>query len=50
MRRITGTLHEDQYTFLREIFRAKIVENIITHFMFKNFFFLNRAVYNNVKK
>ena len=52
---MAGTLHEDQYTSLitsRSIlFRVKNVsdkscsENQNTRFVFSNFFFLNRAIY-----
>ena len=54
MRRITGTLHEDQCTFLiisrsvlltmRNVSDKSCRENQNTDFMFHNFFFLNRAV------
>ena len=51
---MTGTLHEDQYTFLIimsldssyeewELFQTKVVEKIKTHFMFNKFCFANRA-------
>jgi len=39
-----GTVHEDKYTFLREMFRATLVEKITTHFMFKAFFFLKWCI------
>jgi hypothetical protein len=52
--RITGTLHEDQYTLLitrspillriRNV-SAKAVRKIKTYFVFSNFFLGNRAVY-----
>ena len=55
MTRITGTLHEDQYTFIvissRNILRKrnvsdKFVTKIKTHFKFNNvFFFENLAFY-----
>jgi len=41
---MTGTLHEDQYTFLiisrfleYEMIQTKVVEKIKTHFVFNNF-------------
>jgi len=52
--KIKGTLHEQQYTFLiishsdvlrTKVFQTKVVEKIETHFVFNNFFFQNRAVY-----
>jgi hypothetical protein len=54
--RITGTLHEDQYTFLiispsfllrmRNVPDKSYRENLNTHFTFSNLSFLkNRAVY-----
>ena len=56
MKRIKGTLHENQYTFLiisrsillrmRNVSDKSCRENQLTHFVFSNFFFLeNRAVY-----
>jgi len=52
MTRITGTLHEDQYTFMisvaqfvlhREMFRTNVVEKIKAHIVCSIIFF-NRAV------
>jgi hypothetical protein len=53
--RISGTLHEDRYKFLSAsrafLLRMKNLsdkscrENQNTHFVFNNFFFENRAVY-----
>jgi len=59
--RITGTLHEDQYTFfiisrsfllwMRNVLEQSCRENQNTHFMFGNvFFFENCAVYEIVWK
>ena len=55
MTRITGTLHEDQYTFsiiprsrllrIRNLSNKRCRENWNTCFVFNKFFFLNRAVY-----
>ena len=52
---MTGTLHEDQHTFLimsrsdlrrmRNVSDRSCRENQNTHFVFNNFFFDNRAVY-----
>ena len=52
---ITGILHEDQYTFLtisrsvllrmRNISEKSCTENQNTRFMFVDFFFENRALY-----
>jgi len=48
---ITGTLHEEQYTFMMISFsvllrmkmsQTKLVENIKTHFMYNNFFFFQK--------
>jgi hypothetical protein len=50
MTRIKGTIHEDQYTFLREMFRAKLVEKIEKHVLCSKTYFENRAVYDNVGK
>jgi len=57
---ITGTLHEDRYTFLiisrSVLFRMGNVSNIIcrekqnTHFVFSNFFFENRSVHEIIYK
>ena len=47
---MTGILHDDRYTFLIEMFRAKRVEKIKTNFLCsKTFFFENRAVYYNAE-
>jgi hypothetical protein len=53
--RITGTLHEDQYTFfitswsfplrMRNVSNKSRRENQNTHFVFCNFFFENCAAY-----
>jgi len=54
MTNITGTLHEDQFTFLiksRSVLLRmrhvsdRFVEEIKTHTVFRKFFFENRAVY-----
>ena len=52
--RITGTLHEDQYTFLitsrsgllriRNVSDKRCVENQNMHFIFRTFFLKNRAL------
>jgi len=54
--RITGTLHEDHYTFLiisrlfllriRKVSDKPCRDNHSTHFTFNSFFFQNRAVYD----
>jgi hypothetical protein len=50
-----GTLHEDQYTFLSylanfflewDTLQRNVIEKIKTNFVFSNFFFENRAVYD----
>jgi hypothetical protein len=55
MARITGTLHEDQYTLfiiphlillrMRNVSNKCYRENQNTHFIFHNVFFENRVVY-----
>jgi len=57
--RITGTLHEDQYTFfiishsvllrIRNILDKHGRENQNTHFMFKNIFKKNCAIWDNME-
>ena len=52
---MAGTLHEDQCTFfiiscsvlrrMKNVSDKRCRENQNTHFMFNNFFFENRAVY-----
>ena len=57
---MTGTLHEDQYTFLiiscsfllrmRNVSEKSCRENQNTHFMFNNFFFKSCRLWDNVEK
>ena len=60
MTRITGTLREDQYTFLiilrsvllrvRNVSDKNCWENQNAHFMFNTLFFENRAIYEIMRK
>ena len=59
MTRITGTSHEDRYTFLiisrSVLLRMRNISKLQrkskhTHFMFSNFFSENRAFYETMRK